>query len=110
MRIADDPGDSAEQSQFLWGALGVAAGHQDARAGVHAVGVADGLSRLGVRVARHRAGVHHDDVGRVRFGGAGVAALEQLTLDGGVVGLRGAAAEMLDVESRHSSLESTAEN
>src|SRR5271165_3213793 len=60
---------------------------------------ADGVAGLGVGGARYGAGVDDDDARSCGVGSGGESAVEQLTLDGGSIGLSGAAAELLDVES-----------
>ena len=99
--IADDEGDSREGGNFVWSALRVAAGYDDAGVGIGGVEFADGVTGLGVGGSGYRASVENDDVGNVRRGGRGAAAVEKLALDGGTIGLGGAASELLDGEGRH---------
>ena len=99
--VADDPGDAGESGEFLGGALGVTAGDDDAGGGIVGVKFADGVAGLSVCRGGDGACVDDDDVG-----GGGVncrreAAIAELALDGGAVGLRGAAAELFDVEGGH---------
>ena len=62
---------------------------------------ADGVAGLGIGGGGDGAGVHDDDGGGVESRGEGAAAVEELALEGGAVGLRGAAAELLDEEGGH---------
>ena len=101
MRIADDPGDALEGSKFFGSALGVAAGYDEADSGVGSVKLANGVASLRVCRSGDGAGVENDDVSSGGCGGGGAAAVEQLALDGGAIGLRGAAAELFDEEGRH---------
>jgi len=99
--IADYPGNTREGGDFFGSALGVAAGDVEACGGVGGVKLSNGVAGLGVSGGGHGAGVENQDVGKGGFGGRSAAAVEQLALDGGAVGLRGAATELLDEESRH---------
>ena len=101
MRVADNPGDAGKSSELFGGALGVAAGDNDACGGVGGVKLSNGVAGLGVGGGRDRAGVHDDDVSGGGLGCGGATAIEQLALDGGAIGLRGATAELLDIEGRH---------
>ena len=99
--IADDEGDAGKSGEFFGGTLGVAAGDNDASRGIGGVEFADGVAGLRVGGGGDGAGVEDDDVGDGRVRGKGKALLAELALDGGAVGLRGAAAELLDKESAH---------
>src|SRR5882762_11649772 len=99
--IADDPGDTGEGGQFFGGALGVAAGDDNADGGVGGVKLSNGVASLSVGGGRDGAGVDDDDVGGCRGGGGGTTAVEQLALEGSAIGLRGAATELLDEKARH---------
>ena len=101
VRIADDPRDAGEGGQFFWSTLGVASGDDDADGGVGGVKFSDGVAGLGVGGSGDGAGVDDDDVGSGGRGGSGAAAVEQLALEGGAVGLRGATTELFDEESGH---------
>lgn len=63
--------------------------------------LADGFAGLGVGGSGDGAGVDDDEGGLTGGTGGGAATLKKLALDGGGVGLRGTAAELFDVESRH---------
>ena len=101
MRVANDVRDTGEGGKVLWGALGVAAGDDDARGGIARVDFADGVAGLGIGGRGDGAGVDDDVVGRVGRLDGRAAAIEELAFDGGAVGLGGAAAELLEVEGRH---------
>ncbi len=101
MGITDDKGDSRENREFFGGALGVAAGDDDARGGIGGVKFADGVTRLGVRGSGDGTRVQNDDVGRMGVAGEMAALFAQLALDGGSIGLRRAAAKLFDVKRGH---------
>jgi len=62
---------------------------------------ANGVAGLCVGGSGDCTGVEDNDVGSSGRGGGGATAVKQLALDGGTIGLRGAAAELFDEESRH---------
>ena len=68
MAVADDGEDAGEGGQFLWGALGVTAGGEDAGVGIEAVGAADKGAGFAVGFGGDAAG-DHDHIG---FGGVAV--------------------------------------
>src|SRR5208282_1969601 len=79
--IADDEGDSRESGKLFGGALGVAAGDDDARGGISGVEFADGVARLGVGGSGDGTGVQYDDVGRVGARNELATLFAQLALD-----------------------------
>jgi len=81
MRIADNPGDAGERGELFGGALGVAAGDDDAGGGVCGVKLSDGVAGLRVGGGGDRAGVHDNEVSGRGFGCGGATAIEQLALD-----------------------------
>ncbi len=99
--IADDPRDSGKYGQFLGSALGIAAGGDNANGGIGGVKLSNGVAGLGVSGGRNGAGVDDDDVGGGGRGSRRAATIKQLALEGGAIGLRGAATELFDEESRH---------
>jgi hypothetical protein len=99
--IAYDPRDAGEGGEFFGGALGVAASDDELGGGILGVDFADGVTGLGVGGGSDRAGIEDDDGGGYGIGGRSVAAVEELPFEGGTVSLRGAAAELLDVEGGH---------
>ena len=99
--IADYEGDAGQGSDFFRGALGVAAGDDDAGCGICGMEFADGVAGLGVRGGGDGAGVEDHEVGGVGIRSNGVALIAQLALDGSAVCLRGATAELLDKEGAH---------
>src|ERR1700722_20059244 len=93
--------DAGKRGQLFGGALGVAAGGYDFCGGGLGEEYVHGCSDLRVGGCSYGAGVDDDHVG---IGGNGcevVALRAELALDGGGVGLRGAATELFDVERRH---------
>ena len=101
MGIADDPGDAGEGGEFFGGTLSVAASDDDAGGRIGSVELANGIAGLGVGCSGDGAGVDDDDVGVGGFGRRSESAIYQLALEGGAVGLGGAAAELFDVEGGH---------
>src|SRR5215471_17391861 len=101
MRITDNDRDAGECGEFFRSALSVATGDDNTSGGVSRVNFADGVACLGVRGGGNRAGIEDHDIGRGRIGGHDRALLAELALDGGTIGLRGAATELLDVECAH---------
>src|SRR5271157_4185010 len=101
VRIPDNKGDSRENRQLFGGALGVAAGDDEACGGIGGVEFADGFARVAVRSGGDGTGVQNDDVRRTGVGGEFAALLAQLALDGGAIGLRCAAAKLFDVKRGH---------
>ena len=59
---------------------------------------ADGVAGLCVGSGSNGAGIQHNEFGRRAIGRGGTALFTQLVLDGGSVGLRGAAAKLFDVK------------
>ncbi len=101
MGVADDPGHAGKRGELFGSALGVAAGDDDAGGWILGVDFANGVACLRVGGGCDRASVYDDDVGGGGFGRDDTATVEQLAFESGAVGLRGAAAELSDVESGH---------
>ena len=99
--IAYDVEDAGKRGQVFGGALGVAAGGDDFCCGICGVKFADGFASLRIGGRGYGAGVDDDDVGAVGRRCEVVTLRAELALDGGGVGLRGAATELFDVEGRH---------
>jgi len=99
--IAYYVGDAGEGCQVFRGALGIAASDNDGGGGFGGVNFADGLAGLGVGGCGDRTGVENDHIGIKGGGGGATPTVEELALDGGTVGLGGAAAELFDVEGGH---------
>ena len=99
--IAYDMGDAREDGQFFWCALSVTSGDENFGGGVLRVDFANGVAGLRVSSGSDGAGIDDDEFGCV-WGGSGAAAtVKQLPLDGGAIGLCGAASELFDVEASH---------
>jgi len=99
--IADDPGDAWESGQLFGRTLRIAACGDNADGRVGGVKLSNGAAGLGIGGGCDSAGVNDDDIGGRRSGGGGAATVKQLALEGGAVGLRGAATELLDEEAQH---------
>ena len=63
--------------------------------------LSNGVAGLGVGRSGDGAGVDDDDVGSGGGGGSRAAAVKQLALQGGAIGLSGAATELFEEEARH---------
>ena len=103
MRIADHPLDARHLRQFLRRPLRITAGDQNARGRIFAMHPADGRPRIAVGLRRNSAGIQDDQVGVLARIGAAKTALGQLRFERRAIGLRRAAAEILDEEPRHPS-------
>ena len=104
VRVSDDLGDAGKSCDFLWRALGVAAGDHNLTARVCTANAANGSAGVLVGRGCDRAGVQNDDL-RVRGRrGAFESAVGKLPLDCRAVGLSGAAAKILDVKAGHGSM------
>jgi hypothetical protein len=68
------------------------------------VDFADGVAGLRVGGGGYRASVEDDDGGSCGIGCRGAAAIQEFAFKCGAIGLRGAAAELLDVEGGHRAL------
>ena len=99
--VSDDPRDSWKRGQFLGGALGVATGDEDADIRIGGMKLANGVAGLGVGGGCDSTGIDDNDVSSGGRGGGSEAAIDQLPLDGGAIGLRGAATELFDEETWH---------
>jgi len=73
------------------------------------VKLANGVAGLRVGRSGDCTGVEDNDVGSSRLGGGCATAVKQLALDGGAIGLRGAATELFDEEGRHLRVKKTKE-
>ena len=101
VRVPNHPADARQLSQFLGSALGVAAGNQDTAAGIFATRPADSSSHILVRFSGDGTGIQHNHFSVVSARSAAQAAAQQVALQRGSVGLRGAAAEVMHKESGH---------
>src|SRR5579862_2873021 len=99
--VADHLRDAGKSREFLGGALGVATGNHDAGLWILAMDAADGGARILIGGCRHGAGIQDDHFGLIERRGAFQAALFELALDGGAVGLGRAAAKILYVVTCH---------
>src|SRR6266436_1516185 len=87
--------------QLFGGALGVAAGDDEADSGVGGVKLSNGIAGLSVGGSGDGAGVDDNDVGGCGRGGGGATTVEQLALEGGTVSLGGTATKLFYEEARH---------
>ena len=101
MRIADDPIDAGKLRQLFGRALSIAAGDQDARRGIFTMDAPQRLAHVVVGGCGNGTGVEDHQIG----GGAGLrmrqTAPRKERFERCAVGLRGAAAEILDEEVTH---------
>ena len=101
MGVADNERDAGENGEFFRSALGVAACDENPGRGILEMNFANGVAGLCVGGGCDGAGVDDDEFGVLWGGGWRAAAVTELALDRGTVGLGGAAAELFDVEGRH---------
>ena len=99
--IADNESDAGKGCKFFGGALGVTAGDENLGGGILRVDFANGIAGLRVSGGSDGTGVDDDELGGLRRGRGCAATAEELALDGSAVGLRGATAELFDVEGGH---------
>jgi hypothetical protein len=98
--VADYGSDAGEGGDFFGGALGVASGDENFGVGIVTLEAADGGARVLVGGVSDGAGVEDDEVSFVFLGGSEAARFE-LALEGGAIGLGGAASEVFHVEGGH---------
>lgn len=101
MGVAYDVSDAGESGEFFGRTLGVAAGDDDFCSGILSVEFADGVAGLGVGGGRDGTSIEHDDFGGMGVWAGRVAEVNELAFEGGAVGLRGPAPELLNVEGGH---------
>jgi len=100
VRVADDCGDTGQRGNFFGRTLCITSGDDDFGQRILPLHPPDGSAGVLIRGTRDRTSIQYDQVGAVRWS-AGEAAGFELALEGGAVGLRGAAAEVFDVEGGH---------
>lgn len=101
MGVADNERDAGKCGKLFRSALSITAGDENFRRGILRVDFANGVTGLSIGGGSNSASVDDDEFGVPGRGRGRAAAVEELTLDGGAVGLRGAAAKLLDVEGGH---------
>ena len=100
MRVADHHVDAGKRGDFLWSALGIASSDDDFRQRILPLDAPYGGASVLVGGVCDSTGIKNYQA-RLRGGGRDEAASLELALDGGAVGLRGAAAEVLYVVGQH---------
>lgn len=103
MRITDNERDARKSGELLGSALGVTAGDEDPGFGILGVDFADGVASLGVSGRSDGTCIDDHEFRIIRRGGWSAATIAELALDGGTVGMGGAAAKLFDVKSSHES-------
>lgn len=101
VRIADDPCDSVQFSDFRRSALCVASRHQNPCLGLLAPNAANCGASIMIGGGCHRAGVENHDLGLIRYFYALHSERGELLFDGRAVCLGSAAAEVLNVVAAH---------
>ncbi len=101
MGIADYVRDAGKCGEIFGCALSVTAGDDDAGLRIGGVDFADGVTGLRVGGSSNCAGVDDDEFSGGWIGSDRTALIAELALDGGAVSLRGATAELFDVEGGH---------
>jgi hypothetical protein len=104
VRVADHLRNARQGSDFFRSALGVAAGDHDLAAGILAVDAADGGARVLISGRSHAARINYHYFGLSRGLGWLKPAVAELAFDSRAVGLGGAAAEVLYIETGHVSI------
>lgn len=102
MAIANDGGDARECGKFPRSTLRVATGNDNARGGVATMSTANIGTGFAIRFGRDAASVDHDNFGGIRIACCAGGCFEACS-DGFAVGARCTAAEVLNVETGHSS-------
>jgi hypothetical protein len=103
VRVTDYGGYAGQGGDFLGSALGIASGDNNSCQRVLALDAADGGAGVPIGGIGDGAGVQNDEVG-LGGGGAGEGAGFELTIEGGAVGLGGAASEVFDVVGEHGAM------
>ncbi len=104
VRIAYYYVDARQSRDLVWGALGVAAGDYNPRFRILATHSPDGSTCVLIGRGRDRAGVQNDDRRVLRILRASQAALFELALQCGAIGLRRSATEVFYVIAGHMSM------
>jgi len=99
--ITNNDGNAGQGGNFAGGALGVAAGNYYFAGGIFAADAAEGGAGVLFGGSGDGAGVQNNDFRGSRAVGAVEAAVAELLLYSGSVGLGGAAAEIFDVKAGH---------
>jgi hypothetical protein len=99
--VPDDPRDAGERGEFLRSALGIAASHENAAAGILAVRAAHGLSHIVIGRRGDGAGIENHEVRLATVRRAYETARGKLRFERCAIGLRSAAAEILNEEAGH---------
>ncbi len=97
MAVADDGIDLGEGGKFFRGALGVAAGDDDAGGGVLAADAAQIRAGLAVGFRGHAAGIYNDNMRGIRRFSGRESVVAQVGGNGLAVSTAGAAAEVFNV-------------
>src|SRR6476661_8018462 len=95
MRVSNHETHARQSGDFLRGTLGVAAGDDDAGAGLRAMDAADGLAKLVVGGRRDGTGVQDDEIGVGQRSGGTETARSEAGFQRGPIGLGSAASECL---------------
>ena len=99
--IADYIGDAGKNGEIFRGALGIASCDDNLGLGIGSVDFADSVAGLSVGGGGDGASVDDDEFGGGGIYGDRASLFAELALDSGTIGLRGAAAELFDVECGH---------
>src|SRR5690349_14626636 len=83
--VSHDVGDAGEGGELFGGALGVAAGDDDAGSRVVSMKLTDGVASLGIGGSGNGASIQDHHVRRSWGASRGAATVEELAFDGGAV-------------------------
>src|SRR5690349_2336336 len=100
-RVSDDPGNTLEPRELLGGALGIAPCDQNLCPRLLAVYSTDGGASVLVSCRCNRTGIKDNDLSILGCRDPVHAHISKLALNGGAIGLRGTAPEVLDVVTSH---------
>src|ERR1700747_1313415 len=99
VRITHNQGNTRESRDFLRSPLRVTSGNHDSALGIFPLDAANGRPRVRLGGSGHRAGVQNHNAGLTSGCGPNEPLLAELLLDGGAVGLGGAASEIFYVKA-----------
>lgn len=102
--VVDDPCDSGERGYFFRSALRVASGDKDLAGWILAMDAADRGAKVSVSSGGDRAAIQYDNLRHIECRSARKAANYKILLNGSTIGLRCAAAKILDNVSGHGSI------
>jgi hypothetical protein len=101
VRVSDYPSDALQPRNFIRGALGIAACHDDPTPGIHPVQATDELACFSVCRCGDRASIDDRELALLGARALRKTSLKQLLLEGGTIGLAGPATKIDKVKRHH---------